>query len=153
MWTSAKNLDVYRRLMIVAALIACLVPSAVARAVPVADGPDRGAILGVIQSQLDAFLRDDGVAAFSYASPRIREKFGSPENFMTMVRVGYPAVYRPRDIEFMAIQQRDDLIFQPVRFVGADGESVIALYEMQRQADGTWKINGVYMIRTGEMTS
>ena len=114
---------------------------------------DQPAIVGTIQSQLKAFQRDDEIEAFSYASPQIQERFGTPGNFMAMVRAGYPAVYRPSAVEFLDIELRDGHIFQPVRFVGPDGEAVIGIYEMERQVDGTWKINGVYLVRMGEVAS
>ena len=50
---------------------------------------DRTAIRDIIQSQVEAFRRDDGDAAFGYASPTIRGMFGSSEIFMDMVRQGY----------------------------------------------------------------
>ena len=56
---------------------------------------DRAAIRDIIQSQVDAFRRDDGDAAFGYASPSIRGMFGSSEIFMDMVRQGYPAGVSP----------------------------------------------------------
>ena len=42
---------------------------------------DQAAIRTAVESQLAAFQRDDGAAAFSYAAPAIQEKFGTPENF------------------------------------------------------------------------
>ena len=57
---------------------------------------DRAAIRQVIEGQLDAFRRDDGVAAFSFASPSIRRMFETPDIFMDMVLRGYQEVYRPR---------------------------------------------------------
>src|SRR6516225_5395557 len=64
---------------------------------------DAAAIRNVIESQFAAFQRDDGEAAFAFASPRIRERFATAENFMRMVREGYAAVYRPRDTAFGAL--------------------------------------------------
>ena len=58
---------------------------------------DRTAIRDIIQSQVEAFRRDDGDAAFGYASPSIRGMFGSSATFMDMVRQGYQPVYRPRE--------------------------------------------------------
>jgi len=57
---------------------------------------DQSAIRDIIQSQVEAFRRDDGDAAFGYASPTMRGMFGSSEIFMDMVRQGYQPVYRPR---------------------------------------------------------
>ena len=111
------------------------------------------AIVTVIQAQLAAFRRDDGAAAFSYASPTIRAKFGSVENFMAMVRGGYAAVYRPQLVEFLEARVIQGRTGQAVRFVGPDGKAVIAVYWMERQPDGTWRIDGVQLVPANESYS
>jgi hypothetical protein len=103
---------------------------------------DAASIRTVIEQQMAAFRRDDGVAAFGYASPEIQAMFGSPDNFMAMVRSGYAAVYRPRHVEFRDLASRDGETVQPVLVIGPDGVPVLALYKMQRQADGSWRIDG-----------
>ena len=106
-------------------------------------GPaDRSAIQSVIQQQLDAFQADDGKGAFSLASPSIREQFGTPENFLALVRQGYPMVYRPRETHFGALDEENGQIVQKVAFVGPDGVLVTALYIMEQQPDGSWRIAG-----------
>jgi len=114
---------------------------------------DQKAIRGIIEAQLDAFQRNDGSSAFSYASPIIQRKFGSPENFMAMVEAGYAPVYRPREVEFLDSRVKDGQTAQAVRFVGPDGKSVIAIYSMEQQPDGNWRIAGVFLIATEETTS
>ena len=114
---------------------------------------DRQAIRSIIQSQLDAFQRDDGHEAFSYASPGIRQMFQTAEIFMAMVRGGYAAVYRPRAAEFLETLVKDGRTAQMMRFVGPDGVAVIAMYTMERQPDGTWRIGGVVLLRTEETVS
>jgi len=116
-------------------------------------GPDQAAIQSVIESQLAAFQRDDGSVAFSYASPGIRGRFGSAENFMAMVQQGYSAVYRPTEVDFLEARSYSGSIAQAVRFVGPDGRAVIAIYMMERQADGQWLIDGVQIIPIAETTS
>ena len=106
---------------------------------------DRDTIRGVIQGQVDAFRRDDGGAAFGYASPEIQEMFGTPDIFMDMVRQGYQPVYRPRAFDFDAIVTLDGKPTQRVRVVGPDGRPVIAYYPMRRLPDGTWRIDGCYL--------
>lgn len=105
---------------------------------------DQAAIRQVIESQLSAFQRDDALGAYSYATPMIQEKFGNAEFFLEMVRTGYVAVYRPREVEFRELIQQDGILIQQVFVVGPDGRPVLALYEMQRQPDGSWRINGCY---------
>ncbi len=114
---------------------------------------DRQAIRSIIQSQLDAFQRDDGHEAFSYASPGIRQMFQTAEIFMGMVRGGYAAVYRPRAVEFLETLVKDGRTIQMMRVVGPDGVAVIAMYTMQRQPDGTWRISGVVLLRPEETVS
>jgi len=106
---------------------------------------DRAAIRDVIQSQVEAFRRDDGDAAFGLASPSIRGMFGSPEIFMDMVRQGYQPVYRPRAFDFGEIVTLDGQITQKVHVIGPDGRPVTAYYPMTRLPDGTWRINGCYL--------
>src|ERR1700754_3090764 len=64
---------------------------------------DRAAIRDVIGRQVEAFRRDDGDAAFGFASPTIQRMFGSSDIFMDMVRQGYQPVYRPRVFDFAEI--------------------------------------------------
>lgn len=97
----------------------------------------------VIEAQIAAFARDDGVSAFSFASPDIQQMFGNPENFMEMVRAGFAPVYRPRSYRFEAPVHLEGQPAQPVRVIGPDGRGVIALYRMEQQGDGSWRIAGV----------
>ena len=140
-----------RKLFFVALLILA-VPVALAQAAGSSGLSDRERqdIKGVIESQLAAFQRDDGTEAFSYASPTIQRKFQTAEIFMTMVRSGYTAVYRPQQIEFRDLRMIDGVPAQEILFVGPDNEVVSAIYVMQQQPDGSWKINGVYFLPTPE---
>ncbi len=103
------------------------------------------AFRAVIEAQLDAFRKDDGGTAFSFASPTIKDLFGTPENFMRMVVRGYPQVYRPSRVTFGAVITYRGEPTQMVHLVGPAGETVTAYYQMQQQADGSWKINGVFL--------
>jgi len=106
---------------------------------------DRAAIRDVIQSQVEAFRRDDGEAAFGYASPGIRRLFGTADTFMDMVRQGYQPVYRPRTFDFAEIVTLHGQITQKVRVVGPDGRRVNAFYPMTQLPDGSWRIDGCYL--------
>ena len=108
---------------------------------------DRNAIEAVIRAQLAAFRRDDGPAAFGYAAPGIQAIFGSPEVFMEMVRGGYQPVYRPRTFEFREASIGAAGPEQRAFVVGPDGNAYTAIYPMERQADGTWRVNGCFLVR------
>lgn len=112
----------------------------------------KAAIRGVIESQLAAFKRDDGQTAFSFASPTIKQIFGTPERFMAMVRQGYPAVYRPQAVEFRKLHQDGTALIQEIRFIGPDGKAVIGLYSLIQTPDGEWLIDGVVMVPAPEQS-
>ena len=129
-----------------AALILSLVlaGTAIAQELSLSDS-DRAAIRDIIGKQVEAFQRDDGPAAFGYASPAIQGMFGTPEIFMDMVRQGYQPVYRPRAFEFREIVERDGQPTQKVQVIGPDGRPVTAFYPMTQLPDGSWRINGCYL--------
>jgi hypothetical protein len=108
--------------------------------------PDQAAIHLVIQNQIEAFKRDDGAAAFAFAAPRLRAIFADPENFMRMVRSDYQPVYRPSHYAFRGLEMIDGKLIQPVFVIGPSGVPVTALYIMERQADGSWRIGGVVLV-------
>jgi hypothetical protein len=114
---------------------------------------DRTAIHDVVQRQLEAFQRDDGVAAFAFASPGIQAMFGTPENFLGMVRSGYAPVYRPREVEFQNLVDDGGRLTQRVLLVGPDGEVVVAHYYMERQGDGSWRISGCELMGSEQQSS
>src|SRR5258708_30502609 len=87
---------------------------------------DRAAIATVITRQIEAFQRDDGDAAFGFASPNIQGMFLTPERFMAMVRGGYRPVYRPREYRFGRLAYLGDALVQFVAIVGPDGAPVVA---------------------------
>lgn len=107
-----------------------------------AGAADEAAIRQVIEAQLDAFREDDAALAFSFASPTIQQKFATAATFLEMVKAGYRPVYRPREVEFRDLVVEGGLIVQEVFVVGPAGEPVLARYIMERQPDGSWKING-----------
>lgn len=114
---------------------------------------DETAVQAVISAQLEAFQRDDGPGAYAFAAPVIRQRFPTPDIFMDMVRQGYQPVYRPQSVEFLESRVIDGSPFQAVRLIGPDGLAVIALYRMEQQADGSWRIAGVQLVRPSESLS
>lgn len=123
-------------------ILLLLSPFAVAQDNPGSGPVDPAAIRSVIERQLAAFQADDGNLAFTFASPKIRAMFGTSDNFMNMVRTGYPPVYRPRNAAFLDIVTIRGQPTQRVLLTGPDGNDVIAHYFMERQPDGTWLIDG-----------
>lgn len=131
------------RLLLALALTACL--SLPGRA-------DDQAIRGVISAQIDAFLSDDVDTAFTFASPTIKQIFGSPERFGQMVRQGYPMVWRPDSVRFFATEDRGGRLFQTVMIRDRAGALHLLEYEMVTGQDG-WKINGVRLLAPSDGTA
>jgi hypothetical protein len=143
-----------RALAVLVLCVSLAAPWAAARADETASTlppADREAIHGVIQGQLDAFRADDAGTAFSYASPGIQGMFGDAGHFMAMVKTGYPMVYRPRSSSFGGLVDVDGRTVQKVRVIGPDGRAALAIYTMEREPDGTWKIDGCQLTESDEV--
>jgi hypothetical protein len=100
------------------------------------------AIQKVIDDQLRALKAGDGAKAMTFAAPGIREQFGTPENFLRMVQQGYAPLLEARYTLFLEGALIEGAVIQPLRLVLADDTVVVALYQMQRQPDGDWRIAG-----------
>ena len=137
-----------RTLLVV--LLVSLAGALPASAQPAGPAMDRAAFAEIIERQIAAFARDDAAAAFALASPDIRRRLGTAERFMTMVRSGFRPVYRPRTYSFGDPALVEGTPVQPLRVIGPDGLGTVALYRMERQPDGSWRIAGVTLHPTGE---
>jgi hypothetical protein len=115
--------------------------------------PDARAIQKVIRDQMAAFARDDADAAFSFATPAARKRFGNAGHFLDSVKSAYVPVYRPGDIVFLTIERQDPSVIQPVQIGMPDGKVYIAYYEMQRQDNKVWKINGCQLSLTNSVST
>lgn len=101
----------------------------------------------IITAQISAFRADDGPTAYSFAAPVVRNIFPTPEIFMAMVKRGYPQVYRPQSFNFTeALIDPMGRPAQKMLVVGPDGKTYEALYSMEKQPDGTWRISGCTLL-------
>ena len=128
-------------------LILCLLVAAPAFAAPLAGEPTLAAsewktIRKVIDDQLRALKAGDGATAMTFAAPGIREQFGTPDNFLRMVREGYAPLLDARYRQFLEGALIEGAVIQPLRLVLPDETVLVALYQMQRQPDGRWRIAG-----------
>ena len=110
--------------------------------------PDAAEIDRIITAQIDAFRHDDATAAFALASPGIQDKFGDKTRFLQAVRQAYPQVYRPRSFQFGTLATEDGAVTQTVEIVGPDGALVTAVYDLEREADGSWRIAGCRLLKS-----
>jgi hypothetical protein len=101
----------------------------------------------IIAAQISAFRADDGPTAYSFAAPVVRKIFPTPEIFMAMVKQGYSPVYRPQSFNFTeALIDPMGRPSQKMLVVGPDGKTYEALYSMEKQSDGTWRISGCTLL-------
>ena len=61
---------------------------------------------------------------------------------MRMVRESYSALLDARYVEFLEGAVIEGDVVQPLRLVLPDDTVLVALYAMQKQADGGWRIAG-----------
>ena len=130
-----------RRTLTALCLIACIPAQA-------QDAADARAIHDVIGAQIEAFGHDDAEAAFAFAAPPIRAKFGTAARFLAAVHEAYPALVHPRSVTFTGLQQGDATLVQKVEVVGEDGKGALASYLMEHEADGRWLIAGCTLGRS-----
>jgi len=118
-------------------------------AAPACAGDDVAAAQSVIRSQAEAFGRDDAATAYSYAAPAIRDMYPQADIFMTMVQRSFAPVYRHKSFEFGEARMEGGWIAQRVHIVDANGEAWEALYTLEAQPDGTFKITGCSLLKAG----
>jgi hypothetical protein len=106
---------------------------------------DADAIKDVIGGQLQAFNDRDVGEAWQYASPNIKQLFGSQDNFGMMVQQGYPMVWDNADVRFLELRDKSGLIWQKIMIRDAAGGLHVLDYQMIETANG-WQINGVQLL-------
>ena len=99
------------------------------------------AIQGVIAAQRAAIVAGDADKAFALASPGIQRQFGDAATFLAMVDAAYAPLESARYVEFLEGAVIDGIVLQPLRLIDADNTVRVALYTMEKQADGRWRIS------------
>ncbi|MEP0520808.1 MAG: DUF4864 domain-containing protein [Hyphomicrobiales bacterium] len=128
--------------LLAAALILGSISGAYAEGVTPAD---QTAIQTIIQNQVDAFLANNSATAYSYAAPSIKRMFQNDKHFMSMVEQQYQPVFRPQSFAFGRIADKGNGPVQEVYITGPAGKDWVAVYTLEKQSDGSWKINGCFL--------
>jgi hypothetical protein len=110
---------------------------------------DRAESRAVIERQIEAFRHDDGAAAFAFASPELQTLFQNPERFMSMVRNGYQPVYRPKTYSFSGVTESEAGLTDTLTIEDAEGGAWTAVYTLEKQPDGSWKITSCHIEKAG----
>ncbi|MBB3319003.1 hypothetical protein FHT77_004912 [Rhizobium sp. BK181] len=106
----------------------------------------------MIEAQIKAFLNDDVDTAYSYAAPGIKAIYPDKNVFFAMVKKSYEPVYHPGNYAFGRSRSIDNgaMIYHEVLISGRDGKDWTAIYQVARQPDGNYKINGVQIVPNTE---
>jgi len=106
----------------------------------------------MIEAHIKAFLNDDADAAYSYAAPGIKAIYPDKDVFFAMVKKSYEPVYHPGNYAFGRSRTIDNgaMIYHEVLISGRDGKDWTAIYQLARQPDGGYKINGVQIVPNTE---
>ena len=137
------------RLRRLAALLALAASVAFAQAPePKLSPADWNAIRAVVADQRSAIVAGDARRAFAYASPGVRERFGNARTFLAMVRESYAPLAEGRDAQLLDGAVVEGRVVQPLQLVMPDETVLIAIYTMEQQRGGAWRISGCLIVPT-----
>lgn len=106
---------------------------------------DQSGIQATITGQMEAFRADDFDRAFSFAAPNIKGMFGDAERFGTMVRNGYPMVWKNANVRYLELRELGGRMWQMVQVEDQQGGFHYLDYLMIETADG-WQIGAVQFL-------
>jgi hypothetical protein len=126
-----------------ALLIASLISPGAMTALHAEDPIDRSR--HVIEDQIRAFLNNDADAAYAFAAPGIKARYPDKDAFFAMVKKSYEPVYHPDNYAFGRSKSVDNgaTILHELLITGRGGKNWRAVYKMERQPDGSYRIGGV----------
>lgn len=131
----------HRRSIVVGLLALGLLGTVGAEATKPVDNEVKTQTQRVIESQLQAFARDDAEAAFAHASPAIQSQFKTPQRFMAMVQQGYRVVYRHQTVRYVAFALEKQGAEHQLQMVDDSNQLWTVFYRLEKMPDGHWKIS------------
>jgi hypothetical protein len=105
-------------------------------------------ILSAVQTQIDALTNDDAAKAFDLTTEDTRNRLGSPDNFLKIIKEKYEPVYRHRMALYSPPQIVLGKVYQAVRLTDLDSHVWVAIYLMHKDEEGIWKIDGCQLVQT-----
>ena len=111
-------------------------------------------IRDVIRQQIEAFKRNENSAAFDLATPEIQDQFRTSDIFFQMVIKNYAVILTHETWNFGNLTKiRNEEYIQTVNFYEKDGRVRKALYVMEQQPEGNWRIGGCKLILDFELAT
>ena len=111
---------------------------------------DAEAIRSVIRTQMAAFRAGNAERAWALSSAGIRQAFQSADRLLKVVREKYGPLASPKQVFFGEISITPDGLGQVMQVIGQDGRTHHALYMVEQDEDGVWKVNGCLLIAPRE---
>lgn len=111
---------------------------------------DAEAIRGVIRDQLAAFRSGNSERAWALSSEGIRLTFQTADRLLKVVREKYGPLASPRQVFFGEISITPDGLGQTMQVIDQDGRTHHALYMVEQDTEGAWKINGCLLVAPRE---
>jgi hypothetical protein len=78
----------------------------------------------------------------------MRSLIGTPDRFLQLIKDQYPPVYRNRRALFSPPERIDGHTVVIVRLTDSENMVWLAIYELLREPDGAWKIDGCDLVET-----
>ncbi len=111
------------------------------------------AVTQVVQSQLSAFAEGDAEKAFSLATAATQSLAGTPGELMRVIKHRFAPIYRHRQALFSEPEIIGTHGLQVVQLIDHDNLVWIAIYQVEHEADGTWKVDGCQLFETNNLST
>ena len=106
------------------------------------------AVTQVVQSQLNAFAQDDAETAFKLSTASTRQLIGTPNELLSVIKHKFAPIYRHSKAIFAKPEIINRSALQIVHLTDADNLVWIAIYQVEQEADGIWRVDGCQLFET-----
>lgn len=141
-----------RRLLAIGSLLFAFgLPLGTAAAAAPLNAIDVRSIQAVVRSHIDALTQDDAEQVFESATSATQVEFGSAEDFLQLIKREYRPIYQSRQAIFSYPEVIDGDTIQMVNVTDDSSHVWVALFRMERDSDGSWKIDGCELLETASI--
>jgi hypothetical protein len=116
------------------------------------DVRNAAAIEAVVRAQIEALEDGNANLAFALTTPAVRRELGSPENLLRLIEEEYDPLYRHLRAIYLAAESDEGEVTQTVRITDQNNHVWLVIYEMERQPDGSWRIDGWELLETDTLS-
>jgi len=95
----------------------------------------------VIRRQLEAIRKRDADQAYQLTSSNLHDKFVSPKEYLSHLRLKLRPIYNHEKFTFMEQSETGNGTIQKVQMKDRYGDLVTVIYRVSQQDNGEWRIN------------